>query len=129
MHTCRPYFVRFTQTPAGANLARIQAKRMARVDLLPVGDHEKVVAELCQFLSTLFIIYALDFDEVEDRELLLARVKEWRDMYKGTFADETAKRVIDMLFRFLRPNLVIEVPCRSMNDRSLEKTIFVCEAR
>ncbi|OCB85802.1 hypothetical protein A7U60_g7154 [Sanghuangporus baumii] len=92
-----PYFVRFSQTPAGADLARIQAKRMAHVDLLPAGEHHTVIAELCQLLSTLLIIYCLDFDDEQDREPLLARVKEWRDMYRGRFAEETATRVIDML--------------------------------
>ena len=88
--------MRFSKTPAGADLARIQAKRMAHVDLLPSENLHTTIAEICQFLSTLFVVYGLEFDE-EDREPLVTKLKAWNEEYKGRFAEETTGRCLAML--------------------------------
>lgn len=89
--------MRFSKTPGGADLARIQAKRMAHADLLPSEDLHATIAEICQFLSTLFVVYGLDNLDEEDRAPLLRKLRTWNEEYRGRFAEETTGRCIQML--------------------------------
>lgn len=88
--------MRFSKTPAAADLARIQAKRMATEELIESEDDHTTVAEICQFLSTLLVVYGAQIDQ-EDQEPLLKRLKAWRKQYKGRFAEETTGRCIAIL--------------------------------
>ena len=95
-HAYRPYFVRFSKLPIGADLAAIQTHRMATEGLLRTDDPQDTVGEMCQFLSTLLVIYDLKVSAT-DRDLLVPKLVGWIAGFRGYFAEQTAQRCLDIL--------------------------------
>ncbi|KAJ7222510.1 hypothetical protein GGX14DRAFT_428941 [Mycena pura] len=95
--TTTGYFVRFLRSPAGDGLAALQAKRVANsvdeIGTMSVDD----VAEVTQFLSTLFVLQGVRGVASEDRAVLLRHLAIWERRYQGRLAAETAGRCLGML--------------------------------
>jgi hypothetical protein len=95
----RPYCVRYMRMPEGAGLLDLHFQRM--VDSDPIhsdDDYAMSVAETCQFLSTLLVLYPFTVPADDPRrQRLLEKLRGWRETYRGTFCEEVAQRCLDML--------------------------------
>ncbi|KAI5122323.1 hypothetical protein M0805_002490 [Coniferiporia weirii] len=97
MVTATPYFMHFIRTPAGEGLHVLQAQRMINGTLIRSDTMQDVVAEACQFLSTLLVLCGRDVVSGADRTTLLSRLRAWYAQYRGQFAEQTSGRCIDIL--------------------------------
>lgn len=72
---------------------------MADMDPLKSDDdYAMSVAETCQFLSTLLVLYDLGHDSDEPtRKKVVDKLKNWRRTYRGKFCEQMAQRCLDML--------------------------------
>lgn len=92
--------MRFLGSPAGAGLAALHAKRVAKfADELTteaIADH---VAETNQFLSTLLLLQGPGEVDPADKDALLPKLKTWKNMpkFRGRLASEASDRVISLL--------------------------------
>jgi len=77
------YFVRFQRTPAGSDLAAIQAHRTATADVDMLHDVD-VVGEITQFLGTLLLLQGTTGVTQDDKKALLSQMSKWRKMFGGT---------------------------------------------
>ncbi|KAJ7619362.1 hypothetical protein FB45DRAFT_930568 [Roridomyces roridus] len=115
-----PYFVRFLRSPDGADIAAIQAQRVAaavdRVPSMPL-DH---IAELGQFLSTLFLLQGTQGVSAEDKSILVQHLPQWERRYDGVLAGETAGRCLALLTddRNMRPMMDM---VRNMLESKMDK--------
>jgi len=88
--TCRAYFVRFQRSPAGSDLAAIQAHRTAIDPVSTLLDID-TIGEVTQFLVTLLLLQGTSGITGDDLGALSSKTNKWRNMYRGTGrAAETA---------------------------------------
>ena len=78
------------------------------------------VGEICQFLSTLLILYGTDIDP-EVRRGLIAKLRQWKTQYRGEFAAETAERCLSVF----NPSgkMAVMIP---MMRKELERGVSTC---
>jgi hypothetical protein len=81
--TCRAYFVRFQRSPAGSDLAAIQAHRTAIDPASTLLDID-TIGEITQFLSTLLLLQGTSGITEDDKKALSSKMKKWENMYRGT---------------------------------------------
>lgn len=91
----------------------------------PIVETEKLIdtiAEMCQFLSTLMMLYGTDLDP-EDRALLILKLQGWKRQYRGMFAAETAERCLSIF----NPtgSMAVMIP---MMKEQLHKGVDNCKA-
>jgi hypothetical protein len=80
---CRSYFVRFQRTPAGSDLAAIQAHRTATAPASMPLDID-TAGEITQFLGTLLLLQGTADVTGDDKKTLLSKMSKWKKMYRGT---------------------------------------------
>lgn len=61
------------------------------------ADFSMSIAEACQFLSTLLVLFPMDGIDVEKRQALSKKLKNWCRECRGKFCETTAQRCLDML--------------------------------
>ena len=96
---CRPYFVRFSGTPAGAGLVVLQAERiLADKDNFNPGNKPiDEIAELGQLFSTLLVLQGVQDIKEEDRKKLFALMLQWVKTMPPVFAVEVVERCLMIL--------------------------------
>ena len=90
MH-CRPYFIRFSRTSAGAGLAALQAHRIAIDDTVYDTDG---IAEQTQFLATLIALYGVGTLAPEDVDVLIPKLRRWVTAFRGRLASDASDRCL-----------------------------------
>lgn len=86
----RPYFARFMRTPAGDGIVGLQAQRMTGESTHTLTADG--IAEIGQFLSTLFILRGTSEVQEDVKRSLLPKLIQWKRTYKGRLAAETSDR-------------------------------------
>ena len=86
-------------SPAGSGLLELHFNRMAAQDPLKSDDdYGMSIAEACQFLSTLLVLYPITIvDPDPRRSTLIGKLKGWCKAYRGRFCEKTAQRCLDVL--------------------------------
>jgi hypothetical protein len=116
--------------PEGAGLLDLQFQRM--VDTDPVrsdDDYAMSIAETCQFLSTLLVLYPFTVPADDPRrQRLLEKLRGWRREYRGKFCEKVAQRCLDMLEPQggRRSEMAVMAP---MMKAHLEKGVESCNAK
>ncbi|KAH7914589.1 hypothetical protein BJ138DRAFT_1056571 [Hygrophoropsis aurantiaca] len=88
------YFIRFQRSVAGSDLASLLASRIANAEADP--DVE-VIGEMCQFLSTLFVLQGATSVNEADRAKLVPKLRRWNRAYTGYLASDTSERCLGAL--------------------------------
>ncbi|KAH7890920.1 hypothetical protein F5I97DRAFT_1800184 [Phlebopus sp. FC_14] len=90
-----PYFVRYQKAPECSDLAVLQATYIANAQDDP--SDQDVIAEMCQFLSTLFVLQGTSPVPEDVKKKLMSKLRTWRRRYRDSFAAESSGRCLDAL--------------------------------
>ncbi|KAG9313150.1 hypothetical protein JVU11DRAFT_6600 [Chiua virens] len=90
-----PYFVRLQRTPVASDMVVLQATRIA--DAADGPSDLDIIAEQCQFLSTLLVLQGTTSIPEDVKKKLVPKLNMWRRRYNGQFAAETAGRCYEAL--------------------------------
>jgi hypothetical protein len=98
LRLARSYFVRFQRTPAGSDLAALQAHRTATA-LASIPLEIDTVGEITQFLVTLLLLQGTSGVTDADKKALLSKTNQWKKTYRGTgrAAEKVSERCIALL--------------------------------
>lgn len=85
-------------TPAAEGLVSIEAKRIARVtDAESAELTKEQIGETGQFFAILLVFQGHDGIDSRDKTEAIGRLAQWKQEYRGQFAEEAMERCLGAL--------------------------------